>query len=223
MSLRIPDIVEKSRICCKARHSPPGEALLRMTPMRLCLALALVAATGRLAAALDVPSNIVLLNQPQPSLAAIAPTVVFNGSTNLELLPLSSNSSSVESLGLPPDTPIGCYHNGPRFQKQFRPIVLEDCFPLFGQILLSPEVLLPRSWDPQSTHESYRRQNGNCIFEVTPGTRAIPSSFSEISVGIQMARIVLECVNTRTGYLGGQKKTSQSSEWIISVFAAGPP
>jgi len=85
---------------------------------------------------------------------------------------------------------------------------------MFGQILR------PRNWNPHIIGEYYRRQNGNCIFSVTPGLRAVPSSFSEITAGIDLARIVRVCVTAETGYLGGQKQYTVSSDWIISIFAA---
>ncbi len=194
---------------------------LETTTIRLCQNLALVAA-GTLVAALNVPTYLILLNQPQPTITVLTSSTSPKVTTNIELPPLSSNFSQNNNLEAPPDTAIGCYHQAPG-SHQYRPIVLEDCYPMHERILLSPNVLTPRAWNPQSTREHYRRQNGNCIFRASPGIRAVPSSFSEIEVGVFSARIVRECVNARTGYFGGQKQYSASLDWVISIFAVGPP
>lgn len=186
-----------------------------------CRTLISVALVAVVVTALTVPQDLSMLGQPQPSLAAFALAALPNMTTAVETPPLSNSTSFLGNLEAPPDTPIGCYHQTSKPRKEYRPIVLEDCYPLFGQMLLSYDVLVPRIWNPQ--RQSYRRQYGNCIFIVSPGIRAIPTSFSEISVGIDMARIVRECVTTRTGYLGGQKQQSAASGWIFSVVAAGPP
>ncbi len=55
------------------------------------------------------------------------------------------------------------------------------------------------------------------------GTGAVRQSSREVATGVYLAHVLNRCVRAETGYLGGfvkMRKDRQTTEWLLSIFAA---
>ena len=179
--------------------------------------------TAAIASTLNIPAESLSMANTETNTTTISLASGFLDSISaIALPPLSNSSIQADTIDTDSDTAIACYHtsSGAGF---YRPIVLEDCYPSFGMILLSFNVLSSRAWIPRSGRRTYRRQNGNCVFEFIPGPSGASIVTSEIAVAIELAKIVKQCVTPQMEYLGGGKMFSAKSDWLVTVSASGSP
>ena len=129
----------------------------------------------------------------------------------------SSQSSNSNDLSVPRVT---CFKQNPITERL--PIVLEDCYKMFVDILLVPNPLSEKVVVPWK--DNYVRQNGNCIFSMKPiPQESIPTQFTEIQLATTFAKIVNQCVRPETEYFGGFQELVELSGWIVQVAAASRP
>ena len=163
------------------------------------------------AASVIQPQSLPLANQNYDSINSVS----INASPPSINLP-----SSASNFSLSTDLPLTCFIQNPTSAQRYRPIVLEDCYKIFSDILLVPRPLVRTLYTSQKVH---RRQNGNCIFQVYPSNDRVPSRyFSAYQIGVASAKIVQGCVTSATEYLGGRRELELASGWIAQVVADGP-
>lgn len=54
------------------------------------------------------------------------------------------------------------------------------------------------------------------------GPNAVESICDEVQIGVNLAKIMKQCVTSKADYLGGQQQLPKDSGWFVGVIAAGP-
>ena len=149
------------------------------------------------------------------SLMTSIPTVSATDTTTVLVNGTASPAISVDSL-------ITCFKQPSTIGPLYRPIVLEDCYQIFAQILLAENILNETLYI--AGEGSYKRQNGNCIFLVEDGpTHRTNAYLTEFEMAVAFAKIVNRCVTSSTEYLGGLQGLAGSVYWFAQVIGDRPP
>ena len=174
-------------------------------------------------------ARLILPYQTQDGAASITRTNLSSTATVSSIAPQIINASFdsnstvfIDTSTVFFDPSVICFTQPSAWIPQYKIIVLEDCQRIFTEVLVQPDIVTPKLFNPSEAtlrSHGYRKQSGNCVFTMLAYGPAKPEFFSELEIIQGLARVVDKCVRAQTGYLGGQREMDGANGWFLTVVA----